>query len=161
MNIEFKKLTEVSKQDFIDLMNHPLVRKQMPLLKGGFTEEAYETFAKEKEKHWQKHGFGLWAFVKDKEFIGWGGFQMENGDADLALVLHPTYWGMGKYIYRDLICQAFHEFGFELVTVLLPPTRTRIKGLLRLGLREVGELVINSERFIRYRLKKIDTMAVN
>jgi [ribosomal protein S5]-alanine N-acetyltransferase len=40
----------------------------------------------------------------------------------------------------------------ESVTILFPPTRTRIKGILRLGFQEDGEVEIEGERFIRYRL---------
>jgi ribosomal-protein-alanine N-acetyltransferase len=37
---------------------------------------------------------------------------------------------------------------------LPPPSRKRTKGLLRLGFKLDGELVIEGERFIRYRLFK-------
>jgi len=44
--------------------------------------------------------------------------------------------------------------GFESVTVLLPPTRTRVRGLLRLGFAEDGEIEVGGERFLRFRLVK-------
>jgi len=94
-----------------------------------------------------------WAFVIDGRFAGWGGLQPENGDADLALVLHPNYWGMGKAIYRRIIDEAFGEMNLNTVTALLPPTRTRIRGLLRLGFIQDGDVVIGQENFIRYRLE--------
>ena len=39
------------------------------------------------------------------------------------------------------------------IIVLLPYTRTRINGLLRLGFKKDRELKIGNEQFIRYRLK--------
>jgi hypothetical protein len=53
---------------------------------------------------------------------------------------------MGKMIYEEIIRRA------ESVTILFPPTRTRIKGILRLGFQPGGEVEVGGERFIRYRL---------
>ena len=156
MNIEFKRLTEVEKSEIIELMNHPLVRRQMPLTSDNFDESDCDAFIAGKEQLWAEHGYGPWAFVIDGQFIGWGGLQPENGEADLGLVLHPNYWGMGKALYDEVINRAFGQMGFETVTVLFPPTRTRIKGLLRLGFREDGTLEVGGEQFIRYRLNKSD-----
>ena len=78
--------------------------------------------------------------------------QPEEGDADLGLVLHPDYWGYGNIIYKEIIRRAFGEMGFKSVTILFPPTRTRIKGILRLGFEPDGEIEVGGERFIRYRL---------
>lgn len=154
MNIEFKQLNEINPSEIIELMNHPLVRKHMPLAKAPFDKAAYRAFLLAKQKIWTDYGYGPWAFLLDGKFIGWGGIQPEQGDADLALVLHPHYWGLGKTIYQQIIEQAFGPFGFSSVTVLFPPTRNRVKGLLRLGFRPDGELVIEGERFLRYRLRR-------
>ena len=78
--------------------------------------------------------------------------QPQEGDADLGLVLHPDYWGSGKIIYEEIIRRAFGEMGLKSVTILFPPTRTRIKGILRLGFKPDGEVEIGGEPFIRYRL---------
>ncbi len=161
MNIEFKQLSEVDKSDIINLMNDPLVRRQMPLLTGDFSEENCDKFVASKEKLWSEHGYGPYAFVVDNKFAGWGGIQPEDGEADLALVLHPDFWGMGKVLYKEIIDRAFNEMGQESVIVLFPPTRTRIQGLLRLGFKEDEELEIGNERFIRFRLKKSDWMKSN
>ncbi|MCB0195055.1 MAG: GNAT family N-acetyltransferase [Anaerolineae bacterium] len=154
MKIEFKRLTEVDKSAIIDLMNHPLVRRQMPLTRDNFDESDCDAFVTAKEQLWADYGYGPWAFVVDDQFVGWGGLQPENGEADLGLVLHPDHWGLGKALYDEIIARAFGEMGFNTVTVLFPPTRQRIKGLLKLGFREDGALEVGGERFIRYRLDK-------
>ena len=153
MEIEFKQLSQVNKSEIIELMNNPLVRRQMPLTSDNFSEADCEAFIAGKEQLWAEHGFGPWAFVVDGEFVGWGGLQPEEGEADLALVLHPKAWGMGKALYEEIIKRAFGEMGLESVTVLFPPTRTRVKGVLRLGFKLDGELEIQGERFLRYRLR--------
>jgi [ribosomal protein S5]-alanine N-acetyltransferase len=152
VNLEFKRLTDISCTEIIALNTNPLVRRQMPLSDGYFGEEECKAWVAGKEKQWEVHGYGPWAFMIDGKFAGWGGLQYENGDADLGLVLHPDYWGMGKTIYAEIIKRAFGEMGLESVTILLPPTRTRVKGILKLGFQPDGEAEIEGERFIRYRL---------
>lgn len=126
MKIEFKHLGEIEKSNIIDLMNNALMRRQMPLLKGHFTEIDCDKFVASKEQMWKEHGYGPWAFVIDHQFAGWGGIQPDQGEADLALVLHPDYWGMGKILYKEIISKAFDELGLNSVQVLFPPSRTRI-----------------------------------
>lgn len=155
MDIEFKRLDEVDKRDITGLMNNPLVRRQMPLTSDEFDEADCGEFIAAKTKLWTGHGYGPWAFVIDGRFAGWGGLQPEDGDADLALVLHPDYWGTGKRIYDKIVERAFGEMGFESITVLLPPSRTRVKGVLRLGFEPDGEAEVGGERFIRYRLRAV------
>jgi len=103
---------------------------------------------------WTDFGYGPWAFYVDDAFVGWGGLQSEDGDADLAMVLHPDYWGLGKSIYIKIIGQAFGEMGLDSITILLPQTRTKVKGLLSLGFHKEGEVQIQSVPFVRYRLLK-------
>jgi len=150
--IEFKNLAAVDRADIIELMNNPLVRRQMPLTCDNFDEADYEAFIAGKQELWDEHGYGPWAFVIDGRFAGWGGLQPEGEDVDLAIVLHPDFWGMGKSIYDLIIEYAFEERGFESVIILLPPSRTRVKGVLRLGFEPDGEMEIAGERFIRYSL---------
>ncbi|WP_461302939.1 GNAT family N-acetyltransferase [Aureisphaera sp.] len=153
MHIELTRLTEIDTSYIIELMNHPLVRRQMPLLQGSFSESDCQRFVAAKEQLWATHGYGPWAFVIEDRFAGWGGLQPEGDEVDLALVLHPDYWGMGKALYKEIIHRAFNEMGMESVTVLFPPSRTRIKGFLRLGFKKDKEVEMGEERFIRYRLE--------
>jgi len=92
------------------------------------------------------------ADARHGRFAGWGGLQPEDGDVDVGIVLHPDYWGLGKELFDRITAFAFEEKGFESVIILLPPSRTRVKGVLRLGFQPDGETEIFGERFIRYRL---------
>jgi ribosomal-protein-alanine N-acetyltransferase len=152
MKLEFKRLSEIDCSAYVALNTNPLVMHQMPLSGSDFDEEACRGWIAGKEKMWAEHGYGPWAFVIDGKVAGWGGLQPEEGDADLGLVLHPDYWGYGKVIYDEIIHRAFDIMGLASVTILFPPTRTRVKGILRLGFQPDGEVEIGGERFIRYRL---------
>lgn len=155
--LQFKRLSEVHKSDIIELMNNQKVNRQMPLMIHEFSDADCEKFIESKEEHWVKYGFGLWAFVIDEHFFGWGGLQMENDEPDLALVLHPDYWGMGKQIFQLIIDKAFTELRLNSITILLPFSRTRINGVLRLGFRKEGETIISNHRFNRFRLTNYHT----
>ncbi|MDJ0707723.1 MAG: GNAT family N-acetyltransferase [Leptolyngbyaceae cyanobacterium MO_188.B28] len=152
MDIVFKRLTEVNKLDIIALMNHPLLKRHMPLLNDQFTEADCDSFIAGKEKLWAEHGYGPWAFLADGKFVGWGGLQPENGEADLGLVLHPDFWGLGKTLYDKIITAAFQQMGFESVIVLLPLSRRRERVLKRLGFLFEGEVELYGKRFFQYRL---------
>jgi len=154
MKIEFRRLSEADKSGLIELMNDQKVRRQMPLLTGTFDGHACDHFIATKDKLWSEYGFGPWAFIVDGQFAGWGGLQPENGEADLAMVLHPRYWGIGKVIYRRIVDIAFGEMGLGSFTILFPPTRTRIQGLQRLGFRVEGRLTIADKEFIKFRLQR-------
>ena len=154
MKLEFKRMSEIPCADYVTLNTNPLVMRQMPLSSADFDEAACREWVAGKEKIWDEHGYGRWAFVIDGKFVGWGGLQPEDGDVDLGIVLHPDAWGYGKAIYEEIIRRAFEEMGLESVTILFPPTRTRVKGVLRLGFQPDGEMEIGGERFIRYRLRK-------
>jgi ribosomal-protein-alanine N-acetyltransferase len=100
---------------------------------------------------WAEHGYGPWAFFIDGQFAGWGGLQPEGPDADLGIVLHPRFWGLGYALSREILRRAFAEMGHKSVIVLLPPSRTRVRALKRLGFEDDGEVVLSGERFMRYR----------
>ena len=152
IKLEFKRLGEIDCSEYVALNTNPLVMRQMPLASSDFDEAACREWIRGKERMWEVHGYGPWAFVIEGRFAGWGGLQPEEGDADLGLVLHPDYWGYGKDIYEEIIHRAFGEMGLESVIILFPPTRTRVKGILRLGFQPDGEVEVGGAKFIRYRL---------
>lgn len=134
------------------LMNNPKVRPHLPLAKGVFDDEAYDGFIAAKEKLWKEHGYGPWAFSLKGQFIGWGGLQYEEGDTDFALILHPDYWGFGKTVFDLIIRRAFLVMGIKSITALLPPSRLRLGVMNRLGFIRDGEVMLQGQRFLRFRL---------
>lgn len=152
--ISFRRLSDVSPDVLIDLMNDPDVRRHLPLARGHFGLPECERFVAAKERIWEEHGYGPWAFFLDDDFVGWGGLQPEGDDVDLGLVLRRAHWGAGQALYGRLIDQAFDELGVDSVITLLPPSRTRVAGLRRLGFHEDGEVTIAGEVFNRFRLTR-------
>lgn len=150
--IEFRTLESVEPGQIIALMNHPLLARHMPLLKTPFTESDYRGFLAAKQRLWDEHGYGPRAILVAGQFAGWGGLQPEAGEADLALVLHPQYWGHGPAIMRMIIAEGFGVMGLESMIALLPLSRTRERGMQRLGFVRDGDVELSGVRFRRYRL---------
>ena len=40
------------------------------------------------------------ALLHQNKLMGWGGFQPNQNQAELALVLHPNWWGLGKACFH-------------------------------------------------------------
>lgn len=150
--IAFTPLTEAEPEDLVRLMNDPLVRRQMPLTSDGFDPDDAAAFVTDKESLWRDHGFGPWAIWIGGGFAGWGGLQPEGTDAEIALVLHPDFWGSGRAVYDRIIASAFGDMRLDSVVIFLPPSRTRVRGIQRLGFVREGEQEISGESFVRYRL---------
>lgn len=152
MELAFLPMSDIDPAEYMRLHAHPLVRRHMPLSMDDFNQDDCREWIKGKERMWAEHGIGPWAIMINGRFAGWGGLQLEAGEADLGLVLHPDYWGAGKVIIDTLIRWAFNEKGISSLTILLPPTRKHVKGILRLGFKPDGETLVDGELFIRYRL---------
>ncbi|WP_436501583.1 GNAT family N-acetyltransferase [Actinokineospora sp. HUAS TT18] len=150
MEITFARLPDIERGELVALMTDPAVRRHMPLA-GAF--DAAE-FVAAKERIWADHGYGPWAFLADGEFVGWGGPQPEGADVDIALVLRPSAWGLGRRIYPEIIERVFADPGCDSVTALLPPSRGRAAALLRLGFVPDGGVSIGDTPFLRYRLMR-------
>lgn len=155
-NVEFKRLGEICADSIIELMNDPAVRRHLPLARGHFGVSECESFVAVKERMWADKGFGPWAFVLNDEFIGWGGLQPEGEDVDVGLVLCRKHWGGGPALTRRILTYAFEELAVDSVIALLPPSRTRVAALRRAGFLEDGEILIEDQRFVRYRLMRSD-----
>ncbi len=143
----------MDKKLIIELLSHPSVKRHMPLSSERFEEKEVNDFIEAKEKIWDEYGFGPTGYFVDGAFIGWAGIQPDEGkDFEMAIVLHPEHWGYGIQIYKELIQYAFDALNLEAITIYFPPSRTKIKGIIKAGFIKNGETTINGTRFIRYRL---------
>lgn len=148
-----KRLNQIEKHLIINLLTDSAVKRHMPLSSERFGDKEYIDFITAKEKIWQEYGFGPSGYFVEDQFIGWAGLQPDEGDDfEVAIVLDPRYWGYGIQIYKELIKFAFDTLNLNSVTILFPPSRTRIKAILREGFIKENEVLFNDELFIRYRL---------
>ncbi len=151
--ITFVRLTEIDPAEITAHMTDPRLRPHMPLLKGIWTSQKTKGFVAAKEACWRRDGLGHWAILADHQYAGWGGFQKEGDDWDYALVLKPVYFGLGLQITRQALGLARKEARITSVMFLLPPTRTKLAALKRLGARYAGKIDYEGEIFLKYLLE--------
>lgn len=156
MRFEFLPLSSIDGDTWVTLLNDHDVHRHMPLAGENWTAEKATDWAAAKDRQWQENGYGPWAIKVDGQFAGWGGFQKEEQDADFGLVLLPAYWGFGKQLHDAMLAKGFAEIGLDSLTILLPPSRTRLKSLDRMGYRPDGEIEYAGHRFLKFRLARKD-----
>ncbi|MHC0053279.1 GNAT family N-acetyltransferase [Actibacterium sp. D379-3] len=150
--LTFARLPDISPDAIMAHMSDPRVAAHMPLLTFEWDRHAVTEFVAAKEACWHRDGLGHWAILCDGAYVGWGGFQKEGDEWDFGLVLRPDNFGLGVPIARKAIAFARADERIPFVTFLLPPSRTRLGGLARLGARFVGEVEYGGTLFLKYRL---------
>lgn len=151
MGLSLHPFSDVPVQQWIALLKHPEVIRHMPLADASWNEAAIAQWAQAKDSQWKDNGYGPLAIRIDGNFAGWGGFQQEDGEADFALVLFPEYWGQGGQIFHHCMSRRT-ELGIGAVSILLPPSRLRTRGLSRLGFERVADVVHAGQRFLKFRI---------
>lgn len=150
--ITFVRLTEIDPIEIMDHMNDPRMADHMPLLTSGWDEAAVATFVGNKEAGWSRDGLGHWAFLADGRYVGWGGFELTDGEWDFGLVLKPSHFGLGPSIARKAIDFARRDERIDYMVFLLAPTRRSLGALRRIGARALGETRFADQDFLKYRL---------
>jgi hypothetical protein len=149
------RFTEIVPADWLTLLNDKDVHRHMPLAgDDSWTEPMAAEWAAGKDAQWVANGYGPWALRLGGVFAGWGGFQKEGDEADFGLVLLPAFWGRGVRIFHDLMVRG-RELPLDPVSILLPPSRVRLKGLARLGFEPAGEVYYDGHRFLKFRLRDV------
>lgn len=151
--IEFVRLTEIDPAAIAAQMSDARVAEHMPLLTAAWDTKAAAGFVAKKEECWTRDGLGHWAFLADGQYVGWGGFQKEDDEWDFGLVLKPEVFGLGRRIAMKAIKFAKADERIPFVTFLLPPSRTNLGALRRLGARQIGEIDYDGARFLKFRLE--------
>lgn len=149
--IAFVPLASIPPIELVSMLTHPDVRRHMPLAGDDWDEARAADWARAKDGQWAENGYGPWAIKVGHMFAGWGGFQKEGDEADLGLVLLPHYWGHGAAIFRLLVAQG-QAMDLHNISVLLPASRVRLKGLARLGFVAAGEIEYAGHRFLKFKL---------
>lgn len=151
--ITFVRLSEVELAEIAAHMSDPRVAEHMPLLTFVWDDATTAEFVAEKERCWTRDGLGHWAFLADGRYVGWGGLQKEGDEWDLGLVLRPDAFGLGRRISGKVIEFAVGDARIPYVTFLLPPSRTKLGALERLGAELVGEVEYDGATFLKFRLE--------
>ena len=148
--LEYVKLNEVQAEDFLPLLNKQSMREHLII---------HELFDLDKVKQWIKskidvdstQGCRVRAITIDKELAGWCGIQLEEGKYEIAVLIDDKYWGLGKTIFRDIMCWA-KELGHSTILIHFLHTRPEYKFLRKLS-KNVYDSELMGNRFITYELE--------
>lgn len=150
--ITFSRLSTIPVEDIAAHMSDPALANHMPLLQGTWDRKRTADFVAMKEARWAQDGLGHWAILADGAYVGWGGFQLEEADWDFGLVLKPSAFGLGMKITAKALAFARTDARISSVTFLLPPTRTKLGALTRLGAQFKGDVTYDGAVFRKYHL---------
>jgi GNAT acetyltransferase-like protein len=153
--ISFVRLPDVSPDEILAHMSDPRVAEHMPLLTFSWDAETVAGFVAAKESCWARDGLGHWAILCDGAYVGWGGFQKEGDEWDFGLVLNPDAFGLGQRIARKALAFARQDARIPFVTFLLPPSRTKLGALARLGATFVEDIDYEGSSFMKFRLETV------
>ncbi len=150
--ITFTRFGDIALEDLCAHMSDPRVGEHLPLLDGAWSMEKTIALVEAKEAAWARDGLGHWAFLRGQTYLGWGGFQKEGDEWDFGLVLRPAFFGVGIRIAKQALAFAREHEDIPYVTFLLPPSRTRLGALHRLGASYVETIQHAGEAFQKFRL---------
>lgn len=151
-DITFTRLPLVSAPEILAHMRNPILAEHMPLLTQDWDEETVAGFVHAKESCWARDGLGHWAILHRGQYVGWGGFQKEGDEWDFGLVLKPGAFGLGAKIAHQAIAFAKQDNRIPFMTFLLPPSRTKLRAMTKLGAYFVGQVDYSGHSFLKYRL---------
>lgn len=152
-SIRFVRLEDIAPETIIDHMSDPHMAEHMPLLDGPWDMADYQRFIAVKNSYWQRDGLGHLAILINDDYVGWGGFQKEGDDWDYGLVLRPDCFGLGMAITRKALEIARADTRIPSVTFLLPPTRTKLGALKRIGAVFEEDVCFENQTFQKFRLQ--------
>ena len=81
--------------------------------------------------------------------MGWVGFQPNQNQAELALVLHPNWWGLCKACFQKFIEHNSYCY-LEQVIVLLPEFRRNLRDMEQLGFHKKDVTFIDGNCCVQF-----------
>ncbi|MEH6649925.1 MAG: GNAT family N-acetyltransferase [Motiliproteus sp.] len=148
--VEYVKLNEIQPAEFLTLLNKQSTREHL-IVHELFDLNKVELWIKEKVDVDSTQGCRVRAITVDKQLAGWCGIQLEEGKYEIAVVIDDQYWGLGKKIFREIMCWA-KELGHATIFIHLFHTRPEYKFLSKLS-KNVYESELLGSRFTTYELE--------
>lgn len=133
LTTEYCSLASVDSGALIALVNNKKVREHLiehPL----FTPASLQAWITEKQAIDSTPGCCVRAILVDKQLAGWCAIQPYEQDVELAVVLHPDFWGVGKRVYAEMLITA-QKYGHTAVWLHLLDTRPVYRFLLKKAIK--------------------------
>jgi ribosomal-protein-alanine N-acetyltransferase len=128
---------------------------------GLLSDEQTRQFLRRHLEHWERYGYGLWAF-RDRangRFVGRAGLSNTHvgghDEVELAYALVAEYWGRGlaTEMAREILAVAFEQFGLtDLVCFTLRTNRASRRVMEKVGFEYERDIVHAGQPHVLYRL---------
>jgi hypothetical protein len=150
--IELASLREAPVDQLWAILRDPRIARHMPLHDPSISVSWVEQWVESKMSQWPDESMGPWAIYLDGTLAGWGGYQPDDGVAELAVVLKPDSWGAGQEIVSAINVR-WTEVGNSLPRRFYLPKSRRVLHLAkRFSFHKVGETSLGDTTFDVYEL---------
>lgn len=148
--VTYAKLQDIPALDLLPILNCERVRRHLI---------EHEIFTPHNVKLWKEEKIlvdsmpqcRVRAVLCHNDLAGWCGIQAEdNGEYEIAIVLHPAFWGLGKPIFTDLLGWA-REMGHQEIYIQLLNSRRTYRFLQHMA-KSVSQSHWQGHHFTRYKL---------
>jgi len=147
--VEYPKFNTIDPSDFLSLLNSKKIRKHL-IEHELFTIDTLTIWMRSKIEVDATSGCKVRGIVCEGELAGWCGIQFEEGKYELAIIIDDKFWGLGKRVFKDLMCWA-KELEHGEVYIHFLYTRPEYKFLKKIA-KNVYEADFFGSKFTTYQL---------
>ena len=148
-NYQIKDLSHPSIAQWAELFKNDKIRRHMPLSSNSVNDVWIETWINSKNSISKISPFEIYSIWMKDEFCGWAGIQPDEDCYEMAIVLKPDFWGLGKVLAYDLI-QKYRDSNVDKPLFIYLPLSRNVKIVAdRLNFTINGEIEINGIKFAK------------
>lgn len=148
--IEYTNLQDLDQSELLSILNTEKIREHL-VAHEHFNKQSLANWVSDKVKVDSTKGCKVRGIRLNGIVAGWCGIQYENESYELAIVLSAKCWGIGTYVFKDMMEWA-SELGHSHVVLHLFNTRPDYKFLEKMASR-VYESTIFGQNYTSYELR--------
>lgn len=144
---ELKALNEVPAIELLQVLTDPRISRHLPLFEADIDLLWVERWVEGKITQWLIPELGPYAVLQAGAVAGWAGYQPDGESAELAIVLRPEAWGIGRAVIAE-VERRWQKYGDGRKRIFYLPT-SRNPDLIskRLNTRFCGTTSFNGFEF--------------
>ena len=147
--LSYPRFNIINPSDFLPLLNSETIRKHL-VEHELFTIDTLSTWMHRKMEVDATPGCKIRGIYFKNELAGWCGIQLEEGKYELAIIIDDKFWGLGKRVFRDMMCWA-KEPEHDEVYIHFLHTRPEYKLLKKIA-KDVYQADFFGSKFTTYHL---------
>ena len=146
---ELKDLSQPSVAQWAEFFKNDKIRRHMPLAPNSVDDVWIEAWINSKKSISKSTPFDIYSIWIKSGFCGWAGIQPDEDFFEMAIVLKPDFWGLGKVLANDLMQKYRDSMIDKPLFIYLPLSRNIDVLAERLKLALHGEIKIGGIHFAK------------